>query len=114
MYQAAEILIPIASMTMVFGIVYIAVTGYYRKQMAMIEAGMNPSRHEKNRHSRIRTACLLVLVPTGIFIGNVISPYIHTMEVAEAGLLFGFLFGGIALVASYFLERIFEPRTEEE
>ncbi|MFK8039468.1 MAG: DUF6249 domain-containing protein [Crocinitomicaceae bacterium] len=114
MYQAVEIIIPIAAMAMVFGIVYLGVTGHYRKQMAMIEAGMNPSKHQKNKHSRIRTALLLVLVPTGIFVGNLVGPHIHSMEVSEAGLLFGFLFGGLALVTSYFLERIFEPTTEEE
>ncbi|MFK8046577.1 MAG: DUF6249 domain-containing protein [Crocinitomicaceae bacterium] len=114
MYQAAEIIIPIASMAMVFGIVYLGVTGHYRKQMAMIEAGMNPSKKRKESHSRIRTACLLVLVPTGILIGNLVGPHIHSMELAEAGLLFGFLFGGVALVASYFLERKFEPVTEED
>ena len=41
MYQAQEILIPIAAMAMVFGIVYLGVTAHNRKTLAMIEAGMS-------------------------------------------------------------------------
>ncbi len=114
MFQAVEIIIPIAGMAFVLAIVYIAITANHRKEMAMIEAGMNPLKEKKNNHSRIRTALLLLFVPTGILVGNIVAPYIHTLDTSEAGLLFGFLFGGVALVASYFLERIFEQDTEED
>ena len=114
MYQAQEIIIPLAAFAMVFGIVYLGVTSMHRKEIAMIEAGMNPVKSQAKKHSKIRTALLILLVPVGILLGNFLSPYMQTLDTAEAGLLFGFIFGGIALVTSYFLERVFEKNTEED
>jgi hypothetical protein len=112
MYQAVEIIIPIAAMTMVFGIVYVAVTAWHRQKMAMIEAGMNPKEGGESKHSKIRTAFLFLLVPTGIFAGNVIGDYYPIMRGQSLGLIFAFLFGGIALVAAYFVERTFEKNNK--
>ena len=114
MYQAVEIIIPLGAFAMVFGIVYLGVTAMHRKEMAMIEAGMNPVKSQYKKHSRIRTALLLFFVPIGILVGNLIAPYLYSMKTAIAGLLFGFLFGGIALITSYFLERVFEKDTDED
>ena len=114
MYQAVEIIIPLGAFAMIFGIVYLAITSHHRKEMAMIEAGMNPVKSQKNKQSRIRTGLLLLLVPTGILVGNIVAPFIQSLKNDESGLLFGFLFGGIALVASYFMERIFEPAADDE
>lgn len=104
MYQAQEILIPIAAMAMVFGIVYLGVTAHNRKTLAMIEAGMNPNKKEESQHSKIRTALLFTFVPLGIFLGNILSDY-TILRNKELGLLFGFLFGGLALVISYFIDK---------
>ena len=59
MYQAQEIIIPLAAFAMVFGIVYLAITSTNRKELAMIEAGMNPNKSEK-RHSKIRFGLLAI------------------------------------------------------
>lgn len=104
MSQAVEIIVPIASMTMVFGIVYVAVTAWHRQKMAMIEAGMNPKEKIKSKHSRLRTALLFVLVPIGLFLGNYLGELNGDQNSDVTGLLFGFIFGGLALLLSYFIE----------
>jgi len=105
MYQAVEILIPLGAFAMIFGIVYLGVTSKHREKMAMIEAGMNPEDSNNKSHSKIRSGLLFVLVPIGIIVGNLLSPKIEMLKNDELGLIFAFLFGGIALVTSYFLEK---------
>ena len=113
MYQAAEIIIPLGGMAMIFGIVYLSITSHHRKEMAMIEAGMNPNKTKSGGHSKMRTALLLMLVPLGILTGNIVAPFIHSLDHSETALLFGFLFGGVALISAYFLERKFEVTNED-
>ncbi len=48
MYQAVEIIIPLAAFAMIFGIVYLGVTSHHRKEIAMIEAGMNPNKKKES------------------------------------------------------------------
>jgi len=114
MSQAVEIIIPIAGMSLTFGIVYVGVTAWHRQKMAMIEAGMNPKEKKESKHSKIRTAMLFLLVPTGIFVGNVVADYYPIMRNKSMALIFAFLFGGIALVAAYFVERKLENKKEEQ
>ncbi|MFD1550919.1 hypothetical protein DNU06_05050 [Putridiphycobacter roseus] len=114
MYQAVEIIIPLAAFAMIFGIVYLGVTSHHRKEMAMIEAGMNPDKKKEWSHSKIRTGLLFLLVPLGIFVGNLLAIYIDIMKSQTMGLVFGFLFGGIALVSAYFIERKLGINQEED
>jgi len=104
MYQAVEIIVPLGAFFMVFGIVYLAITSHNRKELAMIEAGMDLCKKEESGHSKIRAGLLFTLVPLGIFIGNLLAPY-TSLKNSELGLLFAFLFGGLALVSAYFIER---------
>lgn len=112
MFQAVEIIVPLGAFTMVFGIVYLAITSHNRKELAMIEAGMNPAKKEESGHSKIRAGLILTLVPFGIFIGNLLAPY-TPLKNDELGLLFAFLFGGIALVAAYFIERQLDQKKHD-
>lgn len=114
MSQAVEIIIPIAGMSLTFGVVYVAVTAWHRQKMAMIEAGMNPKKDRESKHSKIRTAMLFLFVPTGIFVGNVIADFYPVMKGKSMALIFAFLFGGIALVAAYFVERKLENKKQLE
>ncbi|NOQ71035.1 MAG: hypothetical protein GQ574_03475 [Crocinitomix sp.] len=103
MEDLVHVLIPIAGCAMIFGIVYVVITANNRENMAMIEAGMNPKGHKTNRHSRLRIALLLFMVPIGILVGN----FIHNlfgMDAEPAAVVFAFLFGGLALTATYFIE----------
>jgi len=110
MYQAVEILVPMGAFAMVFGIVYVGVTANHRKEIAMIEAGMNPNEKKESNHSKIKKALLLLLVPLGIFVGNVLPNVIPNLERSSTALVFAFLFGGIALTASYFIEKKLETK----
>jgi len=114
MEQAIEIIIPLAAFALVFGIVYVGVTAMHRKEIAMIEAGMNPNEKKRSGHSVVRTAFLILLVPAGIFVGNVIGNVYPEIKSSEPGLLFAFIFGGIALTASYFVDRYLKPKSKSE
>jgi len=111
MENAVEIIIPLGAFAMIFGIVYLAITSHNRKELAMIEAGMNPNTKKESGHSKIRAGLLFTLVPFGIFLGNMLSTY-TVMRDDELGLLFAFLFGGLALVAAYFIERNLDQKKQ--
>lgn len=112
MYQAVEIIVPLASFALAFGIVYVAVTAKHREKMAMIEAGMNPNEKKETKHSRIRNGLLFFMVPLGIFVGYLISEKYPVMRNQSLGLIFAFIFGGLALVISYFIERNIENNNQ--
>jgi hypothetical protein len=103
MEDLVRILIPIAGCAMIFGIVYVVITANNRENMAMIEAGMNPKSPKVNRHSKLRIGLLFLMVPIGILVGNFIHK-LFGMEAETAAVVFAFLFGGIALTATYFIE----------
>jgi len=112
MYQSVELLIPIAAMSMVFGIVYVGVTAQNRKNLAMIEAGMNPNKKDQSEHSKIRKILLLILIPIGIILGHFIGDSFNYYS-NQTTMLFGFIFGGIALGISYIIDRkINKEKTE--
>lgn len=113
MYQAVAVLVPMGAFAMIFGIVYLGVTASHREKMAMIEAGMNPNDSDNKKHSKIRTALLFFLVPLGIVVGNLLSSQIEMLKNDELGLIFAFLFGGIALIISYFLEKKFNNESND-
>ena len=104
MESIIHLIIPIAGMAMVFGIVYLGVTANNREKMAMIAAGMNPEDPKIKSHSRLRIALLMIAIPIGILVGNLI----HTafgLDAEPAAVVFSFLFGGLALTATYFIEQ---------
>lgn len=102
-------MIPISFFIMAFAIVYVIVTARHREKIAMIEAGMNPNESRnypaQKKRSNLRTALLLLFVPFGIYIGNVLSEVYPIMRNEEMGLIFAFLFGGIALLLTYIIEK---------
>ncbi|MGB1103074.1 MAG: DUF6249 domain-containing protein [Crocinitomicaceae bacterium] len=101
MSHIAGIIIAVAGCAMIFGIVYIAVTADNRENMAMIEAGMNPKADKKSSYSRLRTGMLFFFVPVGILIGNFVHDFFG-MRPATAATVFAFLFGGLAMLGTYF------------
>ncbi len=103
MEDAQHIIIPIALFAMIFGIVYIAISAYHRQNIAMIEAGMNPKKPKVNAHNKLRNALLIICIPIGILVGNS-TYYRFGMAPEPAAIVFAFLFGGIALTATYFIE----------
>ena len=109
-----EVFVIMVVFSAIFGVIYVAVSAWNRQRIAMIEAGINPVRKRRNRkHSRLRIAMLLTCIPTGILIGNVIHP-LFNLDAEEAAILFAFLFGGLALIATYVIEEKKSNPLEEE
>ncbi len=106
-------IIPIVGCLMIFGIVYVVVTAWNRRNIAMIEAGMNPSSKKEKKHSQLRIALLMICVPVGILVGNLIHG-IFDIAPEPAAIIFSFLFGGVALTATYFIENKTKNPFEEE
>jgi hypothetical protein len=107
MYQIVELMIPISFFILAFSIVYVVVTARHRERIAMIEAGMNPNVAEpknKQKNNKLNFALLCLFVPLGIYVGVVFSEVYPIMRNKDLGLLFAFLFGGIALLISYFMD----------
>lgn len=102
-----EILVPLAFFALVFGSIYIFVTTRNKERLALIEKGANPELFKtKDTGSAFRTL-KLGLFFIGIAIG-IIGGYFLTnsgMEEEPAYFSMIFLFGGIALAASYFLQK---------
>ena len=105
--MAVEILVPLAFFALVFGSIYIFVTTRNKERLALIEKGADPKLFKtKDAGSAFRTLKVgLFLI--GIAIG-IIGGYFLTeggMEEEPAYFSMIFLFGGIALASSYFLQK---------
>lgn len=111
-----QIIIPALGCATLFGIIYIIVAARNRKDISMIEAGMNPmgSKASKSKkHAKLRLALLAICVPLGILVGNAVHS-IFDMHHEPAAILFAILFGGFALTATYFIENSQKQSFEEE
>lgn len=111
------ILIPFAGMALGGWIAYYSIKTNHAERIAMIEQGMDPRKKEsqKKKRNSLRTGLLFMFVPFGIIIGNVLNSWIGLgMSSLNAGTLFGFLFGGVALTGAYFItEEEEEQKTDE-
>lgn len=108
------LLIPFAGIAMVFGIVYLGVTADNKKNLAMIEAGMNPNQKSSGKRKTLRTALLLIFVPIGLFLGNYISGAGIGNFSKTTGIIMAFLFGGIALLLFHYLDKRAEEKEKEK
>lgn len=101
------IIIPMSFFAFILGLVYLQ--SRKKERMAMIERGMDVSSLENKKPTKVSYASLkygmlLVGVGFGLLIANVmVNNRIMEEEVAYFSLTF--LFGGIALVANYFISR---------
>ncbi len=101
-------LTPILVLIIIFGFIYAIVNlGVRRKErMTMLEKGTDPSvlYDSKPGIVGIRYGLLLIGVAIGILLGNIIEAT-TCLEAEVSYFSMIFLFGGIALVTSYFLEK---------
>ena len=100
-----DILVPISSFALAFGIIYIIFTSRNRERMAMIDKGMNPkdqSAGKPNSHGILKWALLLGGVGFGLFIGSLFETYTEIPEVPAyfASALF---FGGLGLLVAFLI-----------
>ena len=97
-------IVPVTSMVMVFGIVYL----YKRENIAMIEKGMNPKIYRPAPFVTLKYALLLTGSGVGLLIAYIIdslhpnfynsgNPFLYIALVA--------IFGGIGLIISYRIEK---------
>lgn len=105
-----EIIIPIALFASIFGIVYLFFMTRNKERLAMIEKGMDVSLLSKRQGGKsplyywtIKIGFLMVGLALGIIVGTVAEN--NGMEGDQAYPSMILLFGGLALIGSYFVER---------
>lgn len=103
-----DILVPLGSFAMIFGIVYLAITSRNRERMALIERGADPTLFESRKKASSGGIMKAGLFFFGIGFGVVVA-YLLTsgvgMDEGAAYPAMIFIFGGLALIVSYLWQR---------
>ena len=106
-----EVVIPIVLFGSIFGIVYVYLMTRNKERMAMIDKGMDMSLFVKKHGDEapmkywvIKIGFLMIGVALGVMTGSLVSNS-GMMNEDSAYPSMILLFGGLALVASYFVER---------
>jgi preprotein translocase subunit YajC len=105
----ADILVPLGFFAMVFGIVYFSIKRKERRQL--IEKGIDASVIEPKHSipSSLKWGMVLVGIGVGILLGKLMAAY-TTMGDEASMFSMMCLFGGLALVIYYFMERNLEKK----
>jgi Na+/H+-dicarboxylate symporter len=105
-------LIPVAFFAMILGIVYMS----YRKKerMALIQSGRDASiLNEDGRcYSSLKWGLLLFGVGLGLFIAEFMAKY-EVMSAEAAYFSMASIFGGMALIIDFFIEKYRKEREKE-
>jgi len=99
------VIISLGLFTLVYGIVHLNIRK--KERLMLIQAGLDPETFEKNAKpslTSVKLGMLLVAVGLGILLANIIVKF-NVMDRDAAYFSLVFLFGGISLLVSYFLER---------
>jgi len=103
-----EILVPLSAFALTFGMWYIYITARNKERLALIEKGADPKlfKSKEDATSGFRSF-KLGLFFIGIALGILGGYYLAEGGMQEEPAYFSmiFLFGGIALAASYFLQK---------
>ncbi|MCK4679381.1 MAG: hypothetical protein KAT48_14700 [Bacteroidales bacterium] len=97
-----EIIVPVSFFALVLGIIYLAIRK--KERLAMMEKGVDPSTFvtKKQTYPSLKWGMFLIGLGVGLIIANLlVKNYIMDEHVAYFSMVF--LFGGIALVISYFV-----------
>jgi hypothetical protein len=105
----ADILVPLGFFAMTFGIVYVAIKRKERRQL--IDKGLDASILEPKHNvpSSLKWGMVLVGIGVGILLGKILAAY-TTMGDETSMFSMMCLFGGLALVIYYFVERNMEKK----
>jgi len=106
--ETLGVLIPFAFFALVFGSLYVHLTTRNKERLALIEKGASPElfKAKPDGNSNYRTFKLglfFIGVALGILSGYLLTESGMQEEAAYFSMIF--LFGGIALAASYFLQK---------
>lgn len=104
MIELTPVLVLLVIFGFIYGIVYLGVRK--KERMTLLEKGADPSIFHETRPGMagIRYGLLLIGVAIGILLGNIIeATTCLEEEVSYFSMIF--LFGGLALVISYFVEK---------
>ncbi|MCB0397098.1 MAG: hypothetical protein KDD36_10610 [Flavobacteriales bacterium] len=101
-----EIIIPLASFAMAFGMVYMIITSRTRERMAMIEKGVDLKSFEsKSRgYGAIKFGMLAIGVALGLLIANIVAE-VTRLDDDVLYFAFALLFGGAGLIGGHFMAR---------
>ncbi len=101
-------IVPVAAFLMVVAIVYLE----SKVKMAMIEKGMNPADHKRNRRQTnpsqtLKNGLLFVGAGLGLLLAIVLSNMLHLDNQSTTGIFFALIaiFGGAGLLGAYLYER---------
>lgn len=104
-----DIIIPVTFFATIFGIVYMFLTTRNKERIAMIDKGMdvsllkkNPNEESQVKYWVIKLGFLMIGIALGILIGSFASSYGMNEDQAYPSMIL--LFGGLALISSYFVE----------
>jgi len=106
MNAVGEILIPITFFASIVGVLYLYITTRNRERMAMIERGADPSLFQTKPKASsffFKIGMLMVGIAVGTLVGWALSSGTDAEEYVMTASIF--LFGGLALVITYFVER---------
>ena len=106
--QTLGVLIPFAFFALVFGSLYVHLTTRNKERLAMIEKGVNPELFKTKPEPdsgfvTIKSGLFLIGVGIGIIAGYFLKE--SGMDDSAAYFSMILLFGGIALVVSYFIQK---------
>ena len=100
-----EILVPLSAFALTFGMWYIYITTRNKERLALIEKGGSPDLFKSPSGFRsLKLGLFFIGVAIGILCGYFLTEGGMQEEPAYFSMIF--LFGGIALTASYFLEKM--------
>jgi hypothetical protein len=102
-----DFLVSLAAFATLFGIIYIIVTTRHRERMSMLEKGVSPSTFgskDSFASNTLKFGMLSVGLAFGILAGNMLYRS-EAIERAPAFFSMTFLFGGLALILNFIVDR---------
>ncbi len=104
--QRSDLLIPIAIVTVICIILYVLIMTRHRERMYLLEKGLEPdmfARVQTGKWNTLKIGMLLTGLSLGVVFGALLEKYQVTGP-AVGPIIMLLLFGGLSLVANFWLE----------